>query len=157
MEKLKIEDLKKDLYLGDFGEYFNDYDNGYICDIITEIADNNVDIYNNDLLEWAKGNYSYIEEALNEFGTPTDDNGKADFLKIIQQGQYYANERNLYDNLEETLKFYMYDYIEKTLNVEEITEEQNDDLLDFDFSDNNEMLENLVDHINEIMETREEE
>jgi hypothetical protein len=157
MEKLRIEDLKKDLYLGDLGEYFNDYDNGYICDIISEIAGNNVDIYNYDLLEWAKGNYSYIEEALDEFGTPTDGNGKADFLKIIQQGQYYANERDLYDNLEDSLKFFMYDYIEKTLKIEKITENQNDGLLDFDFSDNNEMLENLIEHISEVIETKEEE
>lgn len=157
METLRIEDLKKDLYLGDFGEYFNDYDNGYICDIITEIADNKVDIYNDDLLEWAKGNYSYIEEALDEFGTPTDSNGRADFIKIIQQGQYYANERNLYENLEDSLKFYMYDYIEKTLKVEKITEEQNDELLScFNFDDNNESLENLVEAINEIFTNEEE-
>lgn len=157
MESLRIEDLKKDLYLGDFGEYFNDYDNGYICDIITEIADNKVDIYTSDLLEWAKGNYSDIEEALDEFGTPTDDSGKADFLKIIQQGQYYANERDLYDNLEDALKFYAYDYIEKTLKIDEITEEQNDELLScFDFDDNNESLENLVEAINEIFTNEEE-
>lgn len=31
MDKLKIEDLKKELYCGDFGEYFRDYDNGYIA------------------------------------------------------------------------------------------------------------------------------
>lgn len=152
MEKLRIEDLKKELYVGDFGEYFVDYDNGYICDIISEIADNNVDVYNYDLLNWVKDNYSYIEEALDELGTPTDDNGKADFLGIIRQGQYYANECDIYDNLEDSLKFYMYDYIEKTLEIDEITEEQNDNLLDFDFSDNNKMLKNLIDHINKVME-----
>ena len=65
---LKIEDLKKELYTGDFGDCFCDYDNGYICDIITEIADNHVDIYNSDLLDWAKGNYSYIEESILGFG-----------------------------------------------------------------------------------------
>lgn len=155
MKKLRIEELKNELYIGELGEFFVDYDNGYIGDIITEIADNKVDIYTSDLLEWAKGNYSDIEEALDEFGTPTDSNGKADFLKIIQQGQYYQNERDLYDNLEDTLKFYMYDYIEKELNIKEITEEQNDDLLDFDFSDNNEQLENLIEHIDEVMGTEE--
>lgn len=146
MEVFKIEDLKKDLYIGDFGEYFVDYDNGYICDIISEIADNKIDIYNYDLLEWAKYNIDYIENALNEFGTPTD-NGKADFIRIIQQGQYYYNEQNLYKNLEDSLKFFMYDYIEKELGVEELTEEQYNDLLDWDFSDNNEKLENLIEHI----------
>lgn len=145
MRKLKIEDLKKELYTGDLGEYFVDYDNGYICDIITEIADNNIDIYYYDLFEWAKNNFSYITEANEEMGTPTD------IIKQIQQGQYYANERNLYENLEESLQFFMYDYIEKYLNIKEITEEQNENLLDWDFSDNNEKLENLIDHINEIL------
>lgn len=154
MEKLRIEDLKKDLYLGDFGEYFADYDNGYICDIISEIADNNVDIYNYDLIEWAKDNYNYIDDAVAEFGVDTQN---FDFWGIIRQGQYLYNDNDLYENLEDSLKFYMYDYIEKTLKIEEITEEQNDDLLDFDFSDNNERLENLIDHINEVMESKEEE
>lgn len=156
MEKLKIEDLKKELYCGDFGEYFRNYGRGYICDIITEIADNNVDIYNYDLMEWAKGNTSYIEEALDEFGTPTDNNGRADFMRIVQQGQYYYNERNIYENLEDSLKFFMYDYIEKDLKITELTEEQNDDLLEWDFSDNNEELENLIEHIDDILGNVEE-
>lgn len=155
MENLKIEDLKKDLYVGDFGDCFRDYDNGYIGDIITEIADYNVNIYTSDLLEWAKGNYSYIEEALDEFGTPQDDNGKADFIRTIQQGQYYANERNLYENLEDSLKMFMYDYIKKDLNIKELTEEQNNELLEcFDFTDNNEQLENLIENINEILKIK---
>lgn len=146
MEKLKIEDLRKELYTGDLGEYFTDYNNGYICDIITEIADNNIDIYYYDLFEWAKNNFSYINEANEEMGTP------ADITKQIQQGQYYANERNLYENLEDSLKFFMYNYIEKELKIKELTEEQNDDLLDWDFSDNNEQLEILIEHINNIFE-----
>lgn len=154
MELLKIEDLKKDLYLGDFGEYFVDYNNGYICDIISEIADNNVDIYNYDLIEWAKDNYNYIDDAVAEFGVDTQN---FDFWGIIRQGQYLYNDNDLYENLEDSLKFYMYDYIEKTLNIKEITEEQNDNLLDFDFSDNNEELGNLIEHIDEVMETKEEE
>lgn len=152
MEKLKIEELKKDLYFGYLGKYFTDYNNGYICDIITEIADNRIDIYNSDLMDWAKGNISYIEEALEEFGTPTNSKGQPDFMRIIQQGQYFCNEQDLYNNLEDSLKFFMYDYIEKELKIKELTEEQNDNLLDWDFSDNNEQLENLIEHINNIFE-----
>ena len=58
---MKIEELKKDLYLGDYGEEIANYSSGYICDILTEIADNNVDIYYYDLFEWAKNNFSIIE------------------------------------------------------------------------------------------------
>lgn len=145
MKELKIEDLRKELYTGDLGEYFIDYDDGYICDIITEIADNSVDIYTQDLLDWVPDNYSYIEDANIEKGVPKG------FLNQIRQGQYYYYERNLYENLEDTLKNYMYNYIENILKVKEITEEQNENLLDWDFSDNNEKIENFIEHINEIL------
>lgn len=147
---LKIEDLKKELFIGDFGEYLVDYDEGYICDIITDIADNNIDIYTADLLNWIPDNYEYIEEANQEFGVPDD------FLKQVQQGQYYYNERNIYEHLEDILKYYMYDFIENNLDIKEITEEQNERLLDFDFNDNNELLENLIEHINEVLNIKED-
>ena len=147
---LKIEDLKKELFIGDFGEYLVDYDEGYICDIITDIADNNIDIYTADLLNWIPDNYEYIEEANQEFGVPDD------FLKQVQQGQFLYNERNLFDNLEDTLKNYMYNYIEYKLNIKEITEKQNKKLLDWNFSDNCELLENLIEHINEVLNIKED-
>lgn len=150
MKKLKIKDLKKDLFIGDFGYDFIDYSDGYICDIITEIADNNVDVYTQDLLDWVPDNYSYIEEANQEFSVPDD------FLKQVQQGQYYYNERNIYEHLEDILKYYMYDFIENNLNIKEITEEQNERLLDFDFNDNNELLENLLDHATKALEEEED-
>ena len=113
MEKLlKIEDLKNDLFLGELGEQITEYDNGYIGDIIPEIADSNVDIYNDDLMEWAKGNTSYIEDAMREFGTPEDGNGHPDFMRIIMQGQYYMYEQDLYNNIEDILKYWAYSYIE---------------------------------------------
>ena len=154
MENLKIEELKKDLYIGDLGEYFCDYDNGYICDIIQEIADNNCPIYYNDIWEEAKENLEYIEEALREFGTPTNNNNIPDLMKIFQQGIYYKNEQDLNENLEESLQYFMYDYIEKELKIEEITKEQNDDLLEWDFTDNNEELENLIEHIENILNNK---
>lgn len=156
MENLKIEELKNDLYLGDLGEYFEDYNDGYICDIISEIADNNVPIYYSEIWKMAEENQDYIEEALSEFGTPTDSRGIPDLTRIFQQGLYYKNEQEIYENLEDTLKFYMYNYIEENLNIKEITEEQNDDLLDWDFKDNNEQLENLIEHIEEILKESEE-
>lgn len=149
MKNLKIEELRRELNLGELGEYFVDYDNGYICDIITEIADNHIDIYTSDLFDWAKNYFGYIEEANTELGTPTD------ILQQIQQGQFYYYEQNIYNNLEDIMLNYMYNYIENVLNIKEITEEQYDDLLDFDFNDNNEMLENLIDHINEVLKIEE--
>lgn len=148
---LKIEDLRKELYTGDFGDCICDYDNGYICDIITEIADAHVDIYVSDLLDWAKSNYEYIDEATEELGRPDD------FIGEVRQGQFLYNERDLYDNLEDSLKLFAYVYIQNVLGIEEITEEQNEDLLDYDYTDNNDELENIIDHIEEVFETENNE
>lgn len=152
MKKLKIKELKNNLYLGELGDRFVDYKEGYICDVISEIADNNVPIYYNDIWKEAAENSSYIEEALDEYGTPTDTHGKADILHILMQGLCYKNECDLYEHLENSLKFWAYNYIEFELKIEEITEEQNDNLLDWDFDDNNEQLENLIEHIENIFE-----
>lgn len=148
---LKIEDLRKELYTGDFGDCFCDYDDGYICDIVIEIADNHVDIYTNDLLDWAKDNYEYIDEANEELGRADD------FLGEIKQGQFLYNERDLYDNLEDSLKLFAYVYIQNVLGIEEITEEQNENLLDYDYTDNNDELENIIDHIEEVFAAEDDE
>jgi hypothetical protein len=150
MEKLKIEDLKKDLFLGDFGEEFEQYDNGYICDIITEIADRNVSIYNYVLLNWAKDNYGYIEEAMDEFGQPTDNKGHFDFIKCIQQGQFYANEQDIYENLKDIILNRLYNYIVSNLGITEITEKQNFEIECLNIEDNNEQLENLFEELEKI-------
>lgn len=125
-----------------------DYDSGYICDIISEIADNNVDIYYNDLFEWAKNNTSWIEEANEELGTPTD------ITKQIQQGQYIAYTQELYDNFDDMIQLFIYDYIYNTLNIEEITEEQKEELDMLNY-DNNDKLENIIDDISEVLSDEE--
>lgn len=146
MRKLKVNELMKNLKLGEFGDNFCDYDKGYVCDIITEIADNNIDIYQIDLIDWAKDNVANINDAMIEFGTPDD------FLQIIQQGQYYANERELYNNLADCLKNFAYNYILNVLKIDEITEEQNKKLLKYDFDDSNIELEDIVDYVKNIFE-----
>lgn len=151
-ELLKIEDLKNELNLGDYGEDITNYSSGYVSDIITEIADNNVDIYNNDLMEWAKGNTSYIEDAMREFGTPEDSNGHPDFMRLIMQGQYYMYEQDLYNNLEDILKYWAYDYIENKYNITELTEEQNDEI-DFYNYTNVDRLEEIKGMIEDIFES----
>lgn len=146
MRKLKVNELMKNLELGEFGDNFCDYDKGYVCDIITEIADNNIDIYTIDLIDWAKDNVANINDAMIEFGTPNN------FLQIIQQGQYYANERKLYNNLQDSLKNFAYNYILNVLKIDEITEEQNKELLKYDFDDSNIELEDIVNYVKNIFE-----
>ena len=152
MEKLKIKELRGNLYLGDYGEYITDYNGGYISDIINEMADSNVDIYNYDLLQWCANdlnNIYYCDRAKDELGAN-------DLISMLQSGQYLQITDNLYENLENILINYMYYYIITYLEIEELTEEQNDELLSFDFT-SCDKLEEIEEHATEILEEEKEE
>lgn len=97
-----------------------------------------------------KNNFSIIEEANEEMGI------NPDITKQIQQGQFYSYQRELYENLEDIMKYYVFNYIQEVLEIEEITEEQLNELeFEIDFTDNNEELENINDKINEIFNNKE--
>lgn len=97
-----------------------DYNGGkYLCDILNEINDSNIDIYYSDLFEWATDNFSYINEAKQEFGTCED------ITKEIQQGQYLQNQEEIYNNLNDMLLIYIYNILKEN-KIEEITEEEQD-------------------------------
>lgn len=135
------------------GEMFVDSYKGtstYICDAISEQADSEVDIYYSDLFEWAKHNFSYIEEANEELGAPND------IIKQIQQAQFLYNERALYDELEEIILFAV---ISEALDyAEEVTEEQLDSLHEVaDKIDHNNRFDDISDEVSEIFNTEEEE
>ena len=110
-----------------YGDQITSYNSGYICDVFSEIADSNVDIYTSDLFEWGKSNLYYIDEATKEFGDPHD------ILRQLQQGQYYAYEQDLYENQDSVLKFFAYNYLK-----------DNDIVLDEDDLDE---LDNYVEHL----------
>lgn len=143
-----LEELKNNLR-ATYCDNICDYDSGYVCDIISEIADRNIDIYHEDLFEWAKGNYTYIDDATAELGRPNT------IIKEIQQGQFYRNEQELYDNLEEMLLLFVYDYLDK--NEIDLTDEQIENLeSEIGSMDNNNQLEEIIDYINELKEDESE-
>ena len=72
-------------------------ENGDIDDVISELADSDVNIYTKDLLDWLASdlnNIYLVEEAIKEFGWT------GDLIKAIQLGQYKRNEEFLFDALE---------------------------------------------------------
>ena len=152
MEKDKILEYLEELKGGldnDLLDLFNsaiDYDEGYyICDIITEASDYKVDIYTSDLLDFAKENYEYIEYALDEFGTPKNSSGNADFIKILQQGEFYYYNELFYENIEEFYKYFALNYIyNNNINIDDI-----DDVLDDIYIkiDNNNTLDDIIEII----------
>lgn len=153
--KVKIEELKKEVEkdFESYEEYITEYYNcqNNIDDIIHDISNDNVDIYNYDLLEWAKDNYSYVEEAINEFGVATDEKGRADFIGCIIQGQYLYIEQTLYSNKEAMLEYLAY-YILDDKGITEIEEEKATEISMIRF-DKIETINELEEKVNEILET----
>lgn len=101
MRNRKVVNLKKEFnewQLSDMAlDIVENYDD-YFCDAISEEADQNVDCYNSDLAEWLLKNDYYVNEAVKEFGI---DNKNFDIWRLIQQGQYISNERELYEQTEQ--------------------------------------------------------
>lgn len=153
--KIKIEELKREVEKNfeSYEEYITEYYNyqNNIDDIIRDIADNNVDIYNYDLLEWAKDNYSYIEDYVKEVGI---DSQSFDFIDIIRGGQYLYIEQTLYNNKELMLEYLAY-YILNDKGIIEIEEEKATEISMIDF-DRIETVDDLEEEINEILEESEE-
>lgn len=122
-----------------------------ICDIISEIADSEVDIYYSGLIDWLKNDNDSVESielALREFGTPTDSENTPDFMKILQQGQYYENEQNLYAQQNTIVKIWLLAYLRDKENLQEITDEQAEFIDDLD-TDSNDSFNVLLDKWNE--------
>ena len=142
MYKGEIESLKQELSFT-YGEQILSYDSGYICDIFSEIASNNIDIYYSDIFDWAKNNTWYIDESMKEYGNCND------IVRQIQMAQGYAYEQELYENEDSILKLFAYNYLEE--NEIKLDEEQLYDLeSELESYYTNNRLENIVDIINEI-------
>lgn len=117
----------------DFVNDYEDNESDYISDCYADYADQNVDIYCSDLFEWAKKNYSYIEDYVKEFGI---DSKNFDFIKIIQGGQWYHNLEQLNED-DENIKQLL--YIKKTLKLDdEILNQELDEELEYH-------IENILD------------
>ena len=150
MKTIKELREEQNLYLGDYGEYLVDYNRGYICDCISELADNNVSFYNYDLLEWVRNNSEYVERSVTEFGI---DSKNFDFFKLLQQGQYLQIEEELYENIDDIITNWIIHYIEYNLNIKELTDEQAEQVEDlFNKYDNNDEFEYIIEKIKEIFE-----
>lgn len=113
-----LEEKKEELENGmnsfsvDFVNDLDYRDNGWVSDDFVGYADQNVDIYYSDLFEWAKGNYSYIEDYVKEFGI---DAQNFDFIKLIQGGQYLEKYEELSQD-EDEIKALL--YIHKMLDLD---------------------------------------
>lgn len=126
----------------------------YITDCISWASDDLVDIYTKDLLDWACDNYDMIDESINELGQPDN------FLDIIRQGQYYSNDRQMYEDLNEIVKLsalYMIDDNEQKDNLNDVDIDKIIDELDLETETFEELSDYITDSINELVGGLEDE
>lgn len=126
----------------------------YITDCISWASDDLVDIYTKDLLDWACDNYDMIDESINELGQPDN------FLDIIRQGQYYSNDRQMYEDLNEIVKLsalYMIDDNEQKDNLNDVDIDKIIDELDLETETFEELNDYITDSINELVGGLEDE
>lgn len=146
---LKINELYNNLNSN--GDCLTDYNRGYICDVISEIADSQVDIYYSDLREWANGHFEGIANAISEFGW---DGCGEDLYKAVQMAQYMENEKEIYSELLESLENFALSYMEHDLKMQEISEENWEEIQNFLFEiDNDDRLEEVTDFIDELFQS----
>ena len=126
----------------------------YITDCMSWASDDLVDIYTKDLLDWACDNYDMIDESINELGQPDN------FLDIIRQGQYYSNDRQMYEDLNEIVKLsalYMIDDNEQKDNLNDADIDKIIDELDLETETFEELSDYITDSINELVGGLEDE
>lgn len=129
-QKADFESSMNDL-AADFANDYDYKDNGWINDDFIEYADSRVDIYTSDLFEWAKDNYSYIEDYVEEFQINPQN---FDFIRLLQGGQFMELYEQLCRN-ERKIKQLL--YINKMLNLDdEILNQELDEEVENRIEDN---------------------
>lgn len=133
-------------------EKFYEYDSGYICDNIGEIADNFIPVYTHELWEGVPKIKEYIEEAIAQglCETPRGENPDLDKFYIAGYYQYftqllYNNETELYYNyiareVNNWIDTLNYDQKEK-LDIDVLSERIEEERADID---NNSEMEELL-------------
>lgn len=154
---IKLETLKNDLLkqLNDISKDFcNDYSlnySNYICDLITEHADQNVDIYYSDRAKWFADNWELVDEAIAEFGK--SDN----IMQDIVSGQFLQNERQLYEDLENIIKILALDFIIEDLNITELDQNKIDDIFTgLENIDHNNETDDIIDIVSDALKVEKE-
>ncbi len=159
----KLQGYKEDLYTGDYGEFFADYYDleGYICDTVSSIADDNTSIYYSDILKFITEYPDSLKEVIDE--GLYDPSCNYDLHKHGQSAQFMMIERDLYDNIEANLQLVAYTYIEKMCEIDEVNALEEEkfleliDLIDDACGNNPDQLEDIAIVIDEFFNNDDED
>ena len=151
-------------FLSDYSQDFiNDIYIGsqYICDAISEFADNHTSIYCYDIEEFMSNNIDKVNDTISEFGW---DGCGCDLHKAGQLAEFCSIEREVYNDLEDVVKYIALDFIDSTDDAnddaeriwESLTEERKEELLDdficdLEMIDNNNRLDDISDLYKEFV------
>ncbi len=124
-EEIKVETLAEDLNTGDHGDRLNDYRNSsaYICDAITEIADNDTSIYYSDILDFIRENPEALADVVTEGLYTVEAGQEYDLYKHGQAAEFMMIERDIYNHLSAALMLCAVDFIRYDLGRDTIPAE----------------------------------
>ena len=151
-----VDDLRDDLDTGDHGDALNDYRDSseYICDAISEIADQRTSIYYSDILAFISEHPDALADVIDE-GLYDPSRG----YNLYQHGQaaeYMTIERDIYDHLADSLMIAAVDFIRYNLDRRQIPAELAELLREWcDEADNNDRMDEIPDRIREYFDTLE--
>ena len=147
-----IDDYLAELEQSEFVDAFEEHESGYICDIISEIADNAVSIYTADLIEFVNDNSDWVDEAIFNFGASgygpiRDSSDLSSFVaRIGSLAWFLRNESVIYENLEDCAIAAAVRYIQKKYNLDSLTDEQIENI-EFVSFDSDDYLETYIDEV----------
>ena len=149
-------DLLNDLDTVNHGGRLNDYrdTDGYICDVIAEIADADTSIYYNDILDFIRENPDALADVITEgLYDPSHD---YDLYNHAQAAEFMTIERDIYDHLAGSLMAAAVNFLHYDLGRETIPAELAELLREWcDDADNNDRMNEIPDNIRDWFEENE--
>ena len=147
MKKYNVKEIKVLMYelcLNDMEEQILEFSDGYIEDVLSEIAGNNVSIYTSDLLDYLSNNIDDVNDNISDIGF------SGSILSHISDAWYNNNIEELYENINDIVKYFVLDNIIDYMieyNIKNISEEDLDNMIDENCSDNIDRIDVIVDNI----------
>ena len=151
-----VEDYIKSLKQYKFVDSFMDYDSGYLCDIVSTLADSDVSIFTADLVEFVSNNDEWVDEALancciEAYGPIRDSGELQDFIaRIGAMAWFLKAEHDIYENLEECVLAAVVTYIAKVYQLESLTTEQIEELEYMSF-DSDDRLDVIIEEAEQLL------
>lgn len=135
--------------IGDYSAALREYSDDYICDAITSIADGGINTGWYDCCEFLRDNPDAVEDAISELGW---DGCGGTIERAIWSAQFFTIEREIYNELEDAILWYILQYIIEDLDIDELPEGVYNEIEEQAANyDNNDRLDTIKDDIQKIL------